>query len=235
MRKFMSFILSLITALTPVASLAQQPEPAQNATPAIRVQARVVLVDLVATDNSGKPVTDLKPEDFTVEESGHKQKVAFFSLEQAGQAAPAQELPAGVYSNRPEYNAPGGPMTVVLIDSLNTPVRNQMWLRDQLVRYAAYQLNKNERVAVYGLSDHLTKLQDFTTDPEALRLAIEKFKPQNTPNTPQEHSGSAQVSSSIATITGPNGRVEASMLTAINLAVQGIREFEAGENSFNLQ
>src|SRR4051812_9388148 len=114
MRKFMSFILSLITAFTPVAGLAQQPEPAQNATPAIRVQTRVVLVDVIATDNSGKPLTDLKPEDFTVEEAGHKQKVAFFSLEQPGQAEPAQQLPAGVYSNRPEYNAPTGPLTVIL-------------------------------------------------------------------------------------------------------------------------
>src|SRR5919108_2389683 len=144
MRKFMSFILCLIPAFTPVAALAQQPEPAQNATPALRVQTRVVLVDVIATDNSGKPVTDLKPEDFNVEESGHKQKVAFFSLEQQAQAEQTPELPAGVYSNRPEYNSPGGPMTVVLIDSLNTPVRNQMWLRDQLIRYVAYQLNKGQ-------------------------------------------------------------------------------------------
>src|SRR5438270_1551860 len=147
MRKVISFLSSFIAALIPVAGLAQQPQPAQNATPAIRVQARVVLVDVLATDNAGKPVTDLKPADFTVEESGHKQKVAFFSLEQPSQAQLPQ-LPPGVYSNRPEYNAPTGALTVILIDSLNTPLTNQPYVRDQLIRYAANQMSHGQRGAV---------------------------------------------------------------------------------------
>src|SRR2546423_15353543 len=159
MRKVTSFISSLIAALIPVVGLAHQPQPAQNATPAIRVQTRVVLVDVLAADNSGKPVTDLKPEDFTVEEAGHKQKIAFFSLEQPGQAGPAAELPPGVYSNRPEYNAPGGPITVVLNDSLNTPLREPGYARDQLIPDVAHQPNKGQPAAGYGLCDHLRKIQ----------------------------------------------------------------------------
>src|SRR5438874_5242217 len=196
MRKFMSFILSLITAFTPVVALAQQPEPAQNATPAIRVQTRVVLADVIATDNSGKPVTDLKPEDFTVEEAGHKQKVTFFSLEQPSQAQLPQ-LPPGVYSNRPEYNAPTGPLTVFLIDSLNTPLTHQPYVRDQLIRYAANQLSAGQQVAFYGLSNRLTKLADFTNDAMALRLAIEGFTPVNVPTSPQASSGTRRSSGTI--------------------------------------
>ena len=251
MRKFMSFILSLITAFTPVVALAQQPEPAQNATPAIRVQTRVVLADVIATDNSGKPVTDLKPEDFTVEEAGHKQKVTFFSLEQPSQAQLPQ-LPPGVYSNRPEYNAPTGPLTVILIDSLNTPLTNQPYVRDQLIRYAANQLSAGQRVAVYGLANRLTKLADFTNDPMALRLAIEGFTPVNVPTSPQASSGTTRSSGTIPNMslegkndsqpvggltTGANLQAQRSQVLQeqITMATQAIRDFQEGQNSYELQ
>jgi len=234
MRKSLALLLTLLTAFMPLLSTAQQPAPATDATPAIRVSTRVVLVDVLATKD-GAPVSDLKAEDFSVEESGHKQKVAFFSLEQPSQQPQAQVLPPGVYSNKPEYNMPGGPLTVLLIDSLNTPVINQQEVRDSLIRYAASQVKPSQRVAIYGLTDHLVRLQDFTSDPQALRIAVERFGVHNAPGSPQPVSGSPQVSSALATITGLNGQVEQGALSAVQIATQGISDFRTGENSFNQQ
>jgi hypothetical protein len=47
--------------------------------PTIRVNTRLVLVDVVVTDRKGQPVTGLKPEDFVLEENGKKQKISTFT------------------------------------------------------------------------------------------------------------------------------------------------------------
>jgi hypothetical protein len=71
--------LSLSAILLCAAWLLAQSSPEQLPAPTIRVNTRLVLVDVVVTDRQGKPVMGLKAEDFTIEEKGKKQKVAFFS------------------------------------------------------------------------------------------------------------------------------------------------------------
>lgn len=235
MRKLPALILALLTSLSPSLGLAQGPAPAQDATPVIRATTRVVLVDVVATNNSGAPVTDLKPEDFTLEESGHKQKIAFFSLEQRDQNQAPQELAPYNYSNRPQFTAPSGPLTVILIDALNTPLQDQQRARQQLLRYVANQLKAGQRIAVYALANHLTKLQDFTSDPLDLRLAIENFFPHNAPGTLQAPTDPGHASTAVATLTGINGSVETGAQRATAAAVRGIQDFAAQETNFNLQ
>src|SRR5215831_13484944 len=51
----------------------QQPQP-----PTIRSRTTLVPVDVRVIDRDGKPVTDLKREDFTVLENGVRQDVRFF-------------------------------------------------------------------------------------------------------------------------------------------------------------
>ena len=147
----------------------------QIPTPAIRVTTRLVMLDVIVTGKDGKPITNLKPSDFIVEENGKKQKISVFSLQQPGPAA-VKRADEHIYSNRTE-NA--GPLAVLLIDALNTPVQNQMYARTLLLRYVASQLRADQPMAVYGLANNLIRLQDFTTDPQLLREAIEKFAPQS--------------------------------------------------------
>jgi VWFA-related protein len=88
--------------------------------PTIRVSTHLVLVDVVVTDKQGKHVDGLKPEDFVVQEKGKTQKTAFFSSSEA-QKQRAPELPPGIYSNKPEYRSPGGPLVILLLDAANMP------------------------------------------------------------------------------------------------------------------
>jgi VWFA-related protein len=166
----------------------QQEAPAEIPTPAIQISTHFVAVNVVATDKSGNPVTGLKKEDFTLEESGKKQSIATFETTSPQTSGPGQ-LPPNVYTNRPEYTMPNGPLNILLLDALNTPVRNQSYARQALISWAAYQLQKGQKAAVFGLGTRLTKIQDFTSDPEVLRKAIESFKPQTTAATPGGASG----------------------------------------------
>src|SRR5512140_2063134 len=53
----------------------------------LRTTTRLVVVDVVATDEKGSPVKDLKAEDFVVKENNEPQQVVDFSFHQPGNVA----------------------------------------------------------------------------------------------------------------------------------------------------
>src|SRR6266700_2344516 len=170
--------LFLYSASTTVV-VAQQPSIEDLNTPAVRVTTRLVLVDAVVTDKSGQRIKDLKREDFTVLENGKPQKISAFSFE-SPEVSPRQapDLPPNVHTNRPEYDMPKGPLTIVLLDGLNTPVADQGYARSQILKYLGTQLQPGQPVAVYTLAGSLRLLQDFTGDVALLKAAVEHFSPQ---------------------------------------------------------
>ncbi|MFY9573499.1 MAG: hypothetical protein WAV20_19045, partial [Blastocatellia bacterium] len=70
-----------VSAISPQATAAQSPQtkppstPVQEQDDAIRLTSRLVLVPLSASDSSGKPVRDMKAEDFVLEEEGRPQTI----------------------------------------------------------------------------------------------------------------------------------------------------------------
>jgi VWFA-related protein len=178
--------LVAISSVCIVAALAMRIGAQENGssipTPTIRVNTRLVLVDVVVTDKQGKPISGLKPDDFTLEESGKKQKIATFTTpEDILKANAGQELPAGIYSNEPQYRATGGPAVVLLLDAANTPFKDQAYARLQMLKFVAQNLNAGQRMAIFTLTNGLGVLQDFTTDPNILATAIKNYKPQEQP------------------------------------------------------
>lgn len=147
-------------------------------TPAVRVSARLVLVDAVVTDKSGQRITDLKKDDFIVLENGKPQKLSAFSFEVPETPSPRPALPPNIYTNRPEYDMPKGPLTILLLDGLNTALADQGYARSQMLKYLGTQLQPGQPVAVYTLAGSLRLLQDFTGDVDLLKAAVEHFNPQ---------------------------------------------------------
>ena len=84
-------------------------------------RAQVVLLDVVATDKRGQPVTDLKREDFTILEQGKPQPLASFNIMDVAKRTPLpaqaamRKLPPGVYSNLKEAVADEPQLTVLLL------------------------------------------------------------------------------------------------------------------------
>src|SRR4030095_16239304 len=87
-RRALTFALALV--LTGLAGLraqtptpaAQQPAqpPAAPEQPIFRTGINTVRVDVIVTDRQGNPVTDLKLEDFEIQEDGKPQKTETFRL-----------------------------------------------------------------------------------------------------------------------------------------------------------
>jgi VWFA-related protein len=166
----------------PAAAPAQQ--PAYETSAVLKVKTRLVVVDVVARDAKGAPVTDLKQEDFTVIEDGKEQKLRIFNFQHPDDSvatAPPQS-PANrenVVDNLPHFK-PGRALNVVLMDALNTSRLNQVAMRQAMVKFLE-TLPANEPIAVYLLGDKIRLLQDFTTDPAVLKDVVRSFKGKSSP------------------------------------------------------
>ena len=171
MRQFA--LLTLL--LTGLPSSAQSPA-SQIPVPTIRANTRMILLSVIATDKSG-PVTDLTANEFSVLENGKPQKLASFAFEQPTltQQKVEKPLPPNVYTNRPTYLTPSGPLTILLLDALNTQATDQTYFRRELLQYLANQVRPGQRLAVFALGEQLHLLQNFTSDPALLRGAVEGF------------------------------------------------------------
>jgi VWFA-related protein len=159
------------------------PQPVYETSAVLKVKTRLVVVDVVARDSKGVPVTDLKQEDFTILEDGNEQKLRIFNFQHpdGSPAAPVQApaRAANIVDNLPHFKA-GRALNVILMDALNTSRTNQAYMRDAMVRFLE-KLPENEPIAVYLLGDGIRLLQDFTTDPALLKQVVSSFKGKSSP------------------------------------------------------
>jgi VWFA-related protein len=181
-------ILILLFTFSLAASQAQQPAPAASPSPSaatslptLKVTTRLVVVDVVAVDSKGRPIPDLKAEDFSVLEEGSAQSIKVFNFQQPVSADQAQQSPAktpsNLVTNVPSYK-PNRALSVLLLDGLNTDNLSQKYARQEMLKYLE-KLPAGQPVAIYLLSNKLRLLQDFTTDPALLQQALGKIKDKN--------------------------------------------------------
>ncbi len=153
-------------------------EPKLPAT-ALRVETRLVLVDVVVTDKKGNAISGLTRQDFALKEEGEAQEISVFEWSAA--AAPPSApppLPPHVYTNRPEYHPPRGALTIVLLDALNTARKDQVLMREEALHYLGSPAQSGQWTAILVLTKRLRVLQDFTTDRELLLAAVKSFEPE---------------------------------------------------------
>jgi VWFA-related protein len=151
----------------------------QVSTPIFRAGTTLVEFSIVATDQRGDPVVDLKEHEIAIVQNGKPQPVAFFRFEGGAFAAVAAEperesIGPGLFTNRVEYSpGPVRNVTAIVIDTLNTVPEDQVAVKAQVMQYLR-ALAPNTRVAVYMLGSNLRILHDFTDDLDALRERLAK-------------------------------------------------------------
>jgi VWFA-related protein len=144
----------------------------------------MVQVSVIVHDRDGNPVTGLTKDDFSVFDQGQPQQLASFS-EQTNRLTVAT-APPNFFTNRFEQGARSQPLlTVLVLDAYNTryfelrrcpPLCGAV----EAISYEAEKffgkMRPQDRVALYELADKLYLLQDFTSDPAALRRGLDRGK-----------------------------------------------------------
>ena len=180
-------------ATTPQSALAGDNDSSSNArdtqpVTSLKVTTHHVVVDVLATDRRGRPVRDLTQNDFEVYErvgwvGKNPEKIGAFRLidmtaPQPTPPEPAQlvRTPPGAYSNLAAVREPSTPLTVLLLDELNTNIFDPD-IRKQITDLAdTLQSSVHDvPIAVLVLSNNLVMLQDFTENDSQARSAIRKL------------------------------------------------------------
>jgi VWFA-related protein len=152
----------------------------------IKAQSRLVLVDVVVTNDKGESVTGLQKKDFEVLEEGKAQSIATFEEHHAAPITEIQMpvLPPHVYTNFPLIQAADS-INVILLDALNTPTRDQVYVRAQMLQYLK-TIPSGTRVAIFTLASQLRMLQAVTTDSTQLLAALNTMGAQQSGLLPSE-------------------------------------------------
>jgi VWFA-related protein len=170
------FVLVLAVAMLGSASGAQSAPSPRQPPPAVQASPRSIALSVVVQDERGHPVRGLKSQNFRVTESGVPQSIG--GVEEHSTQTPAStapsfpSLPLGTFTDYTPF-APGETLNILLIDALNTPMKDEGLIRSQLRQYVLHA-NPNTRIAVIGLANHLILLQGFSSDPSALRDVLER-------------------------------------------------------------
>ena len=209
---------------------AAQPHAQQNPVTTIKTNARLVVLDVVVKDGRGHPVHGLKASDFTVLEQNAPQTIGHFEEHAALVAADAMrlpkmpEMPPGIFTNYSPAPA-NGAVNVLLLDTLNTPLTDQMFVKQQLAAFLK-TVQPGTRIAIFGLNQRLVMLQGFTSDPEVLKTVLAKNKGKGSPLL-DDPTGGGGIQNSMADTMEDND-VDPEI-------VANVRQFEAITQSFQLQ
>jgi len=166
-RHAFSIFLVVVLALTAVFAQSKpggqkQPAPPQpSATPppeppedleTLKTETDLVTVPIIATNRDGLYVTDLRQEEFKISEDGVQQEVAFFGKV----AAPFH--------------------VVLMLDTSSSTKDNLRQIQNAAFTFVQ-QLQPVDRVKIIAFDDKVNDLNEFTSDREVLRTAINSTRP----------------------------------------------------------
>jgi VWFA-related protein len=170
-------------AQTPTPTPTPQEEPEEDV---VRITSNLVQFDAVVTDKQGRPVTDLRPEDFEVYANGRKQEVTNFSFITAEPGATPSAQPTPRPRNADKSAPPLPPArlkpgqvrrTVALVvDDLGTSFESLASVRGALKKFVDEQMQPGDLVAIMRTSAGMGALQQFTGDKRVLYSAIERVR-----------------------------------------------------------
>lgn len=153
---------------------AQDSEPAAT----LRVDTQRVLLDVVVKDKKGNVVTHLKPDDFTVYEDGIPQAVT--SFEAPSKHATLQADKIVVHDSRDLTKIGVAPVTVLVLDELNTSFEDMAFARQKIEKYLEAQpaVLKQPTILLAATNTRFQVIHDYTQDREDLRVSLKKHFPE---------------------------------------------------------
>jgi VWFA-related protein len=189
-------------------------------TPTLQVYSREIVVDVLVTDNDGKPVYGLKRSDFTLEEDARPQPIrGFYEVGKETSGAPATPLPPDTYSNAHTLPA-NGPVQIFYFElppGASLPPgsdpgadfrQSAPWVitKPDIASYLR-TMPAGTQVAIFAFrSDYgLHLLQGFTTDGQRAAAAVDNLVVLS-PGKPPSFDRIAAANQIAAYVAGIHGR-----------------------------
>jgi VWFA-related protein len=160
-------------------ALAQAPEGGPVST--LKVTTRIVVLDVVVTDKQGKLVErPLTKDDFTVLEDKVPQTIRSFETP-AEHAMPVAAAGQAVVHSAADLKKIGdAPVTVLVLDELNSRFEDMSFSRQMMVKYLQSQppVLKQPTVLMIAMNTSFQQVHDYTQDRDALIEVVKKHMPE---------------------------------------------------------
>ena len=187
---YKTFLACLVFLLVSITTLSQQPTPTpQVQSPSkddqddvVKISTNLVQVDAVVT-RDGKPVKDLKAEDFEIYEDGKKQQITSFAfISNIPESAPT---PTSTNKKSRDQNTPPSVPLIpnerrrvmaLVVDDLGLSATSIAAVRKQLRKFVDEQLSPNDLVAIIRTGGTMGALQQFTNDRRVIERAFSQVK-----------------------------------------------------------
>jgi VWFA-related protein len=152
---------------------------AQQDTAVLKLQSRLVVLDVTVLDKNQQVVRDLKREDFRVYEAGEQQTIRNF------EGFSLHPLPATVTKDTLHGTAdlqrliPQAPVTVLVLDELNTNFEDSAFARTSIKKYLMSQPETLTQPTIFLVATDTSfeLAQDYTLDRQQLLNALAHLKP----------------------------------------------------------
>jgi VWFA-related protein len=164
---------------------APAPVPAGYPDAIFRTTSRLVQVGVIAEDKEGRPVADLRRDEFQIFDNGSAENIQLFLAEtEKPKLAAPQARPPNMFTNRIDgpMGSAGG-YSVILIDNLFTifgdPDKEpggSAVARLQALR-VVHSLQPDEKVAIYAEGRKLKVICEFTADRDLLERQLAAWTP----------------------------------------------------------
>jgi VWFA-related protein len=151
----------------------------QKITPDLTVNARLVVLDVVVTDKAGHLVDGLTKGDFTVYEDRTAQTIASFEGPEQHRL-PANLGADAIQSTADLAKAPNAPVTVLVLDELNTRFEDMSFARYALEKYLNTQpaILNQPTALIAATNTKFQLLRDFTLNRQSVLTALKSHFPE---------------------------------------------------------
>ncbi len=179
MKKAASSLAFILLCWCAAFSQAAKPSPTPPDDDIVKITTSLIQIDVTVTDEKGKVITDLKPEELEIYENGEKQKITNFSFISSVKTV---EKPNAVDKNaisvppvqlRPENVRRS---YALVVDDLSLSFESAYQTRKALKKFVDEQMQDGDLVAIIRTGAGIGALQQFTSDKRVLYAAIEKVK-----------------------------------------------------------
>ncbi|MGA8939329.1 MAG: VWA domain-containing protein [Acidobacteriaceae bacterium] len=166
------------------------PAQSPSQTPHYKVSTHLVQFGVIARNKEGVS-GNLTKNDFVILDRGKPRTISVFEADAVGHTPLAAALPPNTFSDEPRYNGEAPrTVTIILLDNLNTLSGSglqpfgeaPMWVEDHALGMAKEhlltflgQMDPRDRVAIYGLTDQVRVLCDFTCNRDQLLAAVRAY------------------------------------------------------------
>jgi VWFA-related protein len=153
-RRVVCFGLMLTLCVTSICAQSQnkpQDKKASNDDDIIKFNSNLVNIDVTVRDKKGKPVRDLKPEDFVITENGVKQSIEFFDATLVTDISTKEAEPVTAITETSIQRTLPRNVIALVLDGQTTEATNLKPVRDGIVKFVKDRITTDDSTALFAI------------------------------------------------------------------------------------